>query len=508
MTTANNLADRASTHAKLIYASRNVRADVVTAVLAFLALCIAVLLRAPQMLEPDDYAYRASIVALSQGHILLSNAQYLALEHHLSSGGLQAPAGSGNSGSIMQWDHLANGDWISEKNPGYPFLAVVFQWLDALRLTPLFYGALGCTGLYFGARRWLGRWGGTYAVVLMCSSGAALAFAWRATMETFTDASLVAAGSGALLWTLLATDASQRRRCLAGLGGLVALNAATFTRYTDVIALGVAVIAIALSARRVGITWRTLQIWAISVVLFGVGVAAFDQYVYGAWDKTGYAPGEITFSLGALAPNIEHMPGHLIRAIPMLLLGLVALGWITLRLLRDRGTHDPVARARHRRDGLIAAALGVGWLGFWGLYLCYNWTAQMSAQSGSSIHVIRFYLPALGPIALLGAWVLVQLPKRRPVAMRWAPAAILVALVVAGGWSYQNLVTTAAGGPGGGPGGAGGPAGTTPATGSGLPGGTPPGRRRRSRGHPSHRRYAPAVGDATLRCRELRQVIR
>jgi hypothetical protein len=473
MTTANNLVDRANTYAKLRHPSRNVRADIVTAVLAFLALCVAVLLRAPQVLEPDDYAYRASIVALSQGHILLSNAQYLALQHHLSSGGLQAPGGAGNSGSIMQWDHLANGDWISEKNPGYPFLAVVFQWLDALRLTPLFYGALGCTGLYFGARRWLGRWGGTYAVVLMCSSGAALAFAWRATMETFSDASLVAAGAGALLWTLLATDVTHRQRCLVGLGGLIALDAATFTRYTDVIALAVAVIAIVLFARPLGITWRTLQMWATSVVLFGVGILVFDQYVYGAWNKTGYSPGEITFSLGALAPNIEHMPGHLVRAMPMLLLGLIALGWIAVRLLRDRGRHDAAARARHRRDALVAATLGVGWLGFWGLYLCYNWSAQMSAQAGSSIHVIRFYLPALGLIALLGAWLLVQLPKRGPRTMRWAPAVILVALIAAGGWSYQNLVTTGAGGPGGGPGGAGGPARTTPATGSGLPAGTP-----------------------------------
>jgi hypothetical protein len=371
----------------------------------------------------------------------------------------------------MQWDHLANGDWISEKNPGYPFLAVVFQWLGALRLTPLFYGALGCTGLYFGARRWLGRWGGAFAVVLMCSSGAALAFAWRATMETFTDASLIAAGAGALLWTLLATDATQRRRLWVGLGALLALDAATFTRYTDLVALGVALLTIVLVGRRVGITWRTLQFWATSVVLFGMAVLAFDQYVYGAWDKTGYAPGEITFSWGALAPNIEHMPGHLLRAIPMLLLGFVALGWIAVRLVRARGEHNLAARARRRRDAVVAGSLGAGWLGFWGLYLSYNWTAQVSAQSGSSIHVIRFYLPALGMIALLGAWVLAQLTKRGPALVKWAPAAILVALVIAGGWSYQNLVTASATGPGG----AGGPAGTTLPGGLAAPGGRPSG---------------------------------
>ena len=52
---------------------------------------------------------------------------------------------------------------ISEKNPGYPFLALPFQALGLLRVAPLFYGALGCLGLFAGARRWLGHWGGTWA---------------------------------------------------------------------------------------------------------------------------------------------------------------------------------------------------------------------------------------------------------------------------------------------------------------------------------------------------------
>jgi hypothetical protein len=41
-------------------------------------MCVAVLVKASQLLEADDYAYRASIVALREGHVLLSNAQHLA----------------------------------------------------------------------------------------------------------------------------------------------------------------------------------------------------------------------------------------------------------------------------------------------------------------------------------------------------------------------------------------------------------------------------------------------
>jgi hypothetical protein len=115
----------------------------------------------------------------------------------------------------------------------------------------------------------------------------------------------------------------------------------------------------------------------------------------------------------------------------------------------------------------VAGVLGAGWLGFWGLYLCYDWTAQMSAQSNGAIHVIRFYLPALGLIALLAAWPLARLLRLRAHLGTWLVATILAALVLAGGWSYRNLVTTSAG-PGGRPGGG------TPGLGAFPGGGSPP----------------------------------
>jgi hypothetical protein len=151
------------------------RREVLAGVAAFAIFAAVVLLKASAMLEPDDFAYRASIVALSHGHILLTNAQYLALQRQLSAGG-----GRG----ILQWHHLVSGRWISEKNPGYPFFAVLFYMIGALRVAPLFYGVLGCVGLFYGARAWLGKWAGTYAVWLYCFSGAALVFAWRATMDS------------------------------------------------------------------------------------------------------------------------------------------------------------------------------------------------------------------------------------------------------------------------------------------------------------------------------------
>ena len=140
---------------------------------AFAVLCVAVLSVAPQLVEPDDYAYRGSIVAVTQGHVLtLSTAQVRALAAQLApSVPARQSAVPARSSSMMAVGALPGGRWISEKNPGYPFLAAPFQALGIIRLAPLFYGALGCLGLFAGGRRWLGRFGGTAAVGLFCSSG-------------------------------------------------------------------------------------------------------------------------------------------------------------------------------------------------------------------------------------------------------------------------------------------------------------------------------------------------
>src|SRR5450631_2500610 len=429
--------------------------DVLVALAAFAVVCVAALARAAQLLEPDDLAYRASILALTHGHLLsLTNAEYQALLKQLSSSGGQG---------IAQWVQTAGGTWISEKNPGYPFLAAPFQALGLLRVAPLFYGALGCVGLFVGARRWLGRWGGTWAVVLFCSSGAALAFAWRPTMPTFTDASLIAAGTGALLWTLLATERTARRRTTIGLLGFVALEAAVLVRYTNVVLLAVAVLAALLVFGRSGLPLRAVGWWLGSVAAMVVAVLGFDYLAYGSALKTGYSSGEITFSLASVLPNLTGMPARLVTSMPMMVLAAAALVWLALRVVRSRRQGiEPQRAASYRRDAVVGAFLAAGWIGIWGLYAAYDWTVRMGSAAGSDIHLIRFYLPALGLVTLLAAWLLVQLP-------RWLPVAVLVVLIGLGARSYPNLVAAGLGGPGGGPGGSqgvGGPGGT---------GGPPPG---------------------------------
>jgi len=458
--------DRRGHPLSLVWRRHSGTAELLVAAGAFLALCIAVLVRSTSMLEPDDFAYRASIIALTHGHIVLTNAQYLTLLQQLS---------HASQPGIAQWVHLPSGMWISEKNPGYPFFAAPFQMLGILRLAPLFYGGLGCLGLFAGGRRWLGRWGGAWAVMLFCSSAAAISFAWRATMPTFTDASLIAAGTGALLWTMLACEAGARRRTVVGLLGFLALEAATSMRYTDVVVLLVAVVAVLLARRSARLSVRMLAPWFASLALLAALLATFSAVFYGGVTKTGYGAGEITFGLGAVLPNLEHMPARLVSSMPFLVLAAIAIIWMTVRAARSFSpTLAQPLRTTYRRDAAVGAALLAAWAGIYGLYLAYTWTVPQAAHSGATIHVVRFYVPALAAVALLAAWLLKQLP-------RWLPPMALAVLVCLGAVTYPGLVN--GGFPGaGGPGGPGPPHGPPP--GGQLPNGPPPGGRQPSGGQP------------------------
>jgi len=166
----------------------------------------------------------------------------------------------------------------------------------------------------------------SWAVVLFCSSGAALAFAWRPTMPTFTDASLIAAGAGALLWAMLATERTVRRRTVIGLLGFAALEAAVLVRYTNVVLLAVAVLAALLVFRRAALPLRAVAWWLGTVAALIAGILGFDYAAYGSALKTGYSSGAITFSLSSVIPNLQNMPAPLVKSMPMVVLALGALG--------------------------------------------------------------------------------------------------------------------------------------------------------------------------------------
>jgi hypothetical protein len=100
------------------------------------------------------------------------------------------------------------------------------------------------------------------------------------------------------------------------------------------------------------------------------------------------------------------MPAHLMQAMPMLVLALTTLAWIIARWLMLRRADREVG-ATARRDLYVALALAASWFAIWGLYSAYTWTTDPTSVT---VQVVRFYLPATGAIALLGAWLVTRIP--------------------------------------------------------------------------------------------------
>jgi hypothetical protein len=71
------------------------------------------------------------------------------------------------------------------------------------------------------------------------------------------------------------------------------------------------------------------------------------------------------------------------------------------------------------------------------LYATYTWTA---APGLSTLQAARFYVPALGAISLLGAWLLVRVPRKQPF-IAITTLAVVAALFGLGGWAFHDMYT-------------------------------------------------------------------
>ena len=69
------------------------------------------------------------------------------------------------------------------------------------------------------------------------------------------------------------------------------------------------------------------------------------------------------------------------------------------------------------------------------MYATYTWTA---APVLSTLQAARFYVPALGAISLLGAWLLVRVPRRQPLAAI-TTLAVVAALFGLGSWAFHDM---------------------------------------------------------------------
>jgi len=90
-----------------------------------------------------------------------------------------------------------------------------------------------------------------------------------------------------------------------------------------------------------------------------------------------------------------------------------------------------------RRDLWVGLTLATSWFAIWGLYSAYTWTADPTSVT---VQVVRFYVPAIGAIALLGAWLVTRIPGRAWVA-GLTSTAVITGLFGLGVWSFYAMYT-------------------------------------------------------------------
>jgi hypothetical protein len=144
------------------------------------------------------------------------------------------------------------------------------------------------------------------------------------------------------------------------------------------------------------------------------------------------------FSPSAIPQNLRYMPAHLIEAMLMLVVGLAALVWIIVQAVRQRSAVADLAAgvapdAATRRDLAVGLALAASWAAVWVLYAAYTWTAFPGLSTLASV---RFYVPAMAAIALLGAWLITRLPRRESLAAA-SCAVLVVPMLSLGLWSFD-----------------------------------------------------------------------
>ncbi len=255
---------------------------------AFAALVTVVLSVAPQLgVEPDDGAYRASIVAITEGDFLtLSATQAEALARTLGDN----PAAPPN-----QWVELPGGRVISEKDPGYPFLAAPFQALGIIRWAPLFLRRRAGLALWpleqnaWRLARAFRRCGGG-GPVLLVRGGAAVRLARLHADVHGRVADRGRIGNPAVG---IASDRSQLPAAYLGRARGVRgdRDRDVYPNSTSTyVILGCAVVAVTVTwwLRAANLTRRTLYWWLTSVAVFGIGTGVFNDLVYGSPLSSGY----------------------------------------------------------------------------------------------------------------------------------------------------------------------------------------------------------------------------
>ena len=82
--------------------------------------------------------------------------------------------------------------------------------------------------------------------------------------------------------------------------------------------------------------------------------------------------------------------------------------------------------------------MAASWLAVWGLYSAYYWTNDPTEDT---LQTVRFYVPAIGAISLLGAWLVTRIPRRAWLAALTS-AAVITVMFGLGAWSFHAMIAS------------------------------------------------------------------
>ncbi len=383
------------------------------ALVVFLAAQLLVLAIPQKMQEPGDWGFQYAARNFAQGHVVLTDEQYI----EQSWGAWFA------GGQLLSYANVGEHSWAFTWAPGYAFYLVPFErigapWLGASLLS---FGLAAV--LYLLLARIKDEKTALLGVVLLVFSPLYLAMWQRVYMDSLAALAFCGIGGGLYLYYWLSRARLRASVCAVIL--LVAgfmIMASVGVRYTNIAVAAVfgvhfIVMAVRSHLRREHFLPIGL-LFGLGAALSGVGILIYRGVAFGTPFNSGgeFAQLPVKFAwhytLGSgfsiVRNNIIQLWAPLITAMPVLFVAVpafAAVGYGKGFFPRRRDTWlELPAHTFHLLWGWVAAVFGV--------YVMYEWTSYQAGGQLLFPLLARFYLPALFPLVVISALMLRRLSVR------------------------------------------------------------------------------------------------
>ena len=427
-------------------------------VIVGLLLAIALSLVIPaHMFAPDDWAYYYAVENFSDGKLVVDDLLHFQ----------QVYEAWQKEGLLVQYNRIDFNKWAMEKAPGYVLFLVPFKLIEIPRAGNVLL-ALGVTLVtYILLKRLRDEKTACIGSLLMLFTPASLIMFNRSYVDGFAANAFLAMGGGLYIYYTLKQDSIRPARgaVLLFLAFLLAAWSVV-VRYTNLPV--VAILALHFVITRMMALLRrneTRLRFEIPPVILGVGLPValllfYNVSVFGSAFDNGYnytlAPVKFAYQyigavdltgkpypLNIIAGNFRNVPWPLFIGYPLLIFGIPGLVVVFYQkiaaLLKRRGLPGPWADLDIELPWGILLILAGWFIGVFGLYMMYEWTATPYLSGHPYIQMkefhfmefARFYLPGLLPVVVVVALVIARMPVKI-----WA--ALLVIAIIVGSVLYMN----------------------------------------------------------------------